>query len=98
MNAHKSRKKKKISMSGNNFFYCTLVLHHTKFHGSTLKIERRRGVQTLKPFSGRLSSYRNPEIPGYRRYYTLKIPDLAGTVGIEIQKYRGMRGYRGYGI
>ena len=34
---------------------------------------------------------------GYRRYYTyLKIPDLAGTVGIEIPKYRGMRGYRRY--
>ena len=42
--------------------------------------------------------YRNPEIPGYRRYYTLKIPDLAGTVGIEIQKYRGRRGYRRYGF
>ena len=34
---------------------------------------------------------------GYRRYYTyLKIPDIAGTVGIEIPKYRGMRGYHRY--
>ena len=31
-------------MSEKTFFYYILVLHHTKFHSSTLKIERWRGV------------------------------------------------------
>ena len=52
--AHKSRKKTRCPEI--TFFYHILVLHHTKFHSSTLKIEHRRGVQTLKPLSGRLSS------------------------------------------
>ena len=60
--AHKSRKKD--SMSGNNFFYYTLVLHHTKFHTSTLKIKRWRGVLGAVSveirnifFSGHLPAY-----------------------------------------
>ena len=51
-------------MSGNNFFYYTLVLHHTKFHSPILKIERRRGVLGAVSveirndfFSGHLPAY-----------------------------------------